>query len=133
MFPLAHTTVTSGGRIAPNPEGSGDANRAPHRRAPRAAGILRLVRDFLLLEDDYEVGWEAEYAKEDQAPGLRRDGDMTAAVRCPGAHMPSRRRPRRRAGQPAARPQVCVSPLVRPAPPRLPVCRPDDRLSGHRG
>ena len=133
MFPLAHTTVIRGGQVAPNPEGSGDAKPAPRPRAPRAAGILRLVRDFLLLEDDYHVGWEAEYAKEDQAPGLRHDGDMTAAIRCPGAYLPSRRQRRRRAGQPAPRAQVCISPLTRSAPLRLPGCAPDDRLSGDRG
>jgi hypothetical protein len=151
MFPLAHEMVDDDGGDAPaQTAGAGALPSRP--RAPRAAGILRLVRDFLLLEDDYEVGWEAEYVKEDQAPGLRRHAAATATpstmiaapdVRCPGACAP-RHRPHhlagaRRCGQPHAKPQLCVSALSRPSPggfwaaSRAPECCPDRRATERRG
>ena len=137
MFPQAHTAVSRGRHASSAPEGPEDGGRVPRTRAPRAAGILRLVRDFLLLEDDYEVGWEAEYAKEDQAPDLRRGRNMAGeeraqGVRCPRAALPSRRRRIRRSGQVPRRAQVCVCPLA-PSRPRVNGRTPDEHVSGERG
>jgi hypothetical protein len=112
MFPPAHDTVNGHGGPA-SADRAGTVKGPPAPRAPRAAGILRLVRDFLLLEDDYDVGWEAEYAKEDQAPGLRLAEGGAVPARCPAAAQRRLRRGRRarRPGQPRATPQVCLCDL----------------------
>jgi hypothetical protein len=139
MFPLAHNAVKGDGGDAAA-RMAAERVRPSHTRAPRAAGFLRLVRDFLLLEDDYEVGWEAEYVKEDQAPDLRprkpEGAAAAAAVRCPGARLRGRLPRVRRRGQPEARLQVCVS---APAQSRPSVSAPsqecacDRRFTGSRG
>jgi hypothetical protein len=74
---------------------SPDPTSPPVRRALSA---LRLARSFLLLEDDYQVDWEV-------------DGN-DAAVEPHPHRVPLRgRRIARRAGQPAAAPQVCLCPI----------------------
>jgi hypothetical protein len=77
----------------------------------RARDALALTRAFLLLEDgesrDWEVGGEE--------PGVP-TGALAAALREPAwapAHRasPRERKAPRRGGQPAAPPQVCLSPI----------------------
>jgi hypothetical protein len=68
--------------------------------ARRALDALRLTRSFLTLEDDYAVDWEVD-----------RDEPFREA---PHPHrVPLRGRSvRRRPGEPAASPQICLSPIV---------------------
>ncbi len=75
-------------------------SRSPTTLAQGALGALRLVRSFLLLEDDGSVGWEVD-----------EDGHTSAAH----AHRAPlrRRRTARRPGAPAPARQHCLSPVER--------------------
>jgi hypothetical protein len=70
--------------------------------AQRALGALRLTRSFLLLEDDYSVDWEVDWDE-------------------PSGEVHPHRAPlrggfvRRRPGEPATAPQLCLSPIFSPA------------------
>ena len=73
--------------------------------AQRALGALDLARSFLLLEDDYEVDWEVDADEPAQVPHPHR--------------VPLRGRAReRRAGAPAPRPHLCLSPVENVRAPR---------------
>jgi hypothetical protein len=82
------------------------------RLARRLRAVVSLTRSFLLLEDDYEVDWELDLDEPDpyEIPDVRHPHRqrLRGRLSAPGS---------RRAGQPAAAPQVCLCPL--PAP-----CRP---------
>jgi hypothetical protein len=69
--------------------------------ARRALDALRLTRSFLTLEDDYDVDWEVDNRDEPsrEAPHPHRAPLRGGSVR-------------RRPGQPAPRPQVCLSPIA---------------------
>jgi hypothetical protein len=69
----------------------------------RALGALGLIRSFLLLEDDCEVDWEVG-----QDERLEVDHPHRAALRGRAA---TERLARRRPGQPAPSPHVCLSPV----------------------
>lgn len=74
----------------------------------RARNALALARAFLLLEDDDPVDWEVD--REERAAASREPvwaPAHRASLR--GALLGGRRTPRR-GGQPAAPPQVCLSP-----------------------
>lgn len=94
------------------------------RVAPRLVGALRLIRSFLLLEDDYVHDWEVGQDEQRRGAGGPfggdPDGPWHAADREPApveAHPhPHSRRARvpqreRRPGAIAAREQVCACPL----------------------
>jgi hypothetical protein len=68
--------------------------------ARRALDALRLTRSFLMLEDDYAVDWEVD-----------RDEPFREA---PHPHRAPLRGGfvRRRPGEPAASPQLCLSPIT---------------------
>jgi hypothetical protein len=90
----------------------------------RALGALGLIRSFLLLEDDCEVDWEVG-----QDERLEVDHPHRAPLRGRAA---AERLARRRAGQPAPSPHVCLSPVAARSghpPGRLHARRPD---SAHR-
>jgi hypothetical protein len=100
--------------------------RTAARTAPRLIGALRLVRSFLLLEDDYDVDWEVDQDERRHGLGVVdgpfADGAATGEWR-PWSPLdrqhPHRRSARvqlgeRRPGSVAAREQVCACPL--PAP-----------------
>jgi hypothetical protein len=86
----------------------------PHTRkrtlAQRTVGALRLVRAFLLLEDDYEVDWEVDENDASRSTHLHR---VSLPGRVGGAR-PTARRP----GQPSPAQHVCVSPVSPAAPSR---------------
>jgi hypothetical protein len=87
--------------------------------APRLVGTLRLIRSFLLLEDDYEVDWEVG---QDEHPhrrpararrGARRPGAVEQAEQVCSCPLPAVRRgttpanqPRTTAGRPVGGPHV---------------------------
>lgn len=75
-------------------------SRSPEKLAQSALGALRLVRSFLLLEDDGSVGWEVD-----------EDGRTSAAH--PHRAPLRRRRIARRPGAPAPACQPCLSPVER--------------------
>jgi len=52
-----------------------------NRPAPRLVSALRLIRSFLLLEDDYDVDWEVD---QDEHPH-RRTARLERRDRRPGA------------------------------------------------
>jgi hypothetical protein len=70
----------------------------------RALGALGLIRSFLLLEDDCEVDWEVG-----QDERFEVDHPHRAALRGRAA---AERLARRRPGQPAPSPHVCLSPVA---------------------
>jgi hypothetical protein len=70
----------------------------------RALGALGLMRSFLLLEDDCRVDWEV-----DQDERIEVDHPHRAPLRKRAA---TARRMRRRPGQTAPAPQVCISPVA---------------------
>jgi hypothetical protein len=77
----------------------------PHstsKLAQRALGALRVAGSFLLLEDDYDVDWEVGQ-------------DEPARVSHPHRAPPRQGCAERRAGQPPARSQACLSPVGRAA------------------
>ena len=69
--------------------------------ARRALDALRLTRSFLTLEDDYAVDWEVDWDE----PA----GEAAHPHRAPLRGWSVRRRP----GEPARAPQICVSPVSR--------------------
>jgi hypothetical protein len=69
--------------------------------AQRALDAVRLTRSFLLLEDDYEVGWEVGQ-DELQAPEHPHRVPLRGGL------------PRRRPGGPAPRNHVCLCPVRNP-------------------
>lgn len=79
----------------------------------RARDALALTRAFLLLEDGDPADWEVG---EEEHAGVSREPAWTPA------HRASLRRWRtpRRGGQPAAPPQVCLSPLPKSRRPGTP-------------
>lgn len=85
--------------------------------ARRPLGVLRLIRSFLLLEDDHDVDWEVT----GNEPTMDRTGCREAAWEGPDHdHHPHRlelrgRRVPRRAGQPAPREHICLCPVQHPA------------------
>ncbi len=76
----------------------------------RALDALGLVRSFLLLEDDYDVDWEVDREERAEVDHPHRAALRGRAVADRLAH--------RRPGQLEHRPQVCLSPVSRPAPAR---------------
>ncbi len=99
----------------------------PHTQpfARRLFSALRLIRSFLLLEDDYDVDWEVDGDEPAESAGCvsRRSGlggsrlsDLGGSDGRDHPHrVPLRSRlGGRRAGMPASREQVCLCPL----PPR---------------
>jgi hypothetical protein len=71
--------------------------------ARRALGALRLTRSFLLLEDDYDVDWEVDWNEP--------SGETAHPHRAPLRGGFVRRRP----GELATAPQLCLSPIASPA------------------
>jgi hypothetical protein len=68
--------------------------------ARRALGALRLTRSFLTLEDDYAVDWEVDWDEPSrEAPHPHRAPLRGGSVR-------------RRPGEPAQAPQICLSPIA---------------------
>jgi hypothetical protein len=70
--------------------------------AQRALDVLRLTRSFLLLEDDYSVDWEVDWDEPSSEAHPHR-------VPLRGGFV------RRRPGEPATAPQLCLSPIFSPA------------------
>jgi hypothetical protein len=70
--------------------------------ARHTLGALRLARSFLLLEDDYDVDWEV-----DRNEPIGETHPHRAPLRGRSVN--------RRPGQPALRPQLCLSPITSPA------------------
>lgn len=112
----------------------------------RARNALSLARSFLLLEDDYSVDWEVDQDESDQGSARERRGTIDGGgdyLKVPDAtgerhvvlhpHRTSlrRRSARERAGQPLARPHVCLSP-VSPALPMTGTAGMDARIRGDR-
>jgi hypothetical protein len=85
--------------------------------ARRLLGGLRLIRSFLLLEDDYEVDWEVDQDKPIESPTCA--SRLSARSESDRSDHPHRmvlrsRLGARRSGVPVPRGQVCLCPL----PPR---------------
>jgi len=85
----------------------------------RALGALRLIRSFLLLEDDHDVDWEVG------------QDERTSAAHPHRAPLRGRRIPRRQ-GESPPRTQACVSPVARPAHPTSTARPRDSSLPGRR-
>jgi hypothetical protein len=90
----------------------------------RSRAVLSSVRSLLLLEDDANVDWEVDQERADVSPHPHRERLVAA----------SRRHRARRAGQPPAAEQVCLSPLRGPGQPGLaaPASITARRLDVHR-
>jgi hypothetical protein len=73
--------------------------------AQHTLGALRAARSFLLLEDDHEVGWEADEDELTPPPHPHRVPG--------GGELLRMRRMKRRAGAPAPTYHVCLSPVER--------------------
>ena len=86
--------------------------------ARRALDALRLTRSFLTLEDDYAVDWEVDNRDEPY-------GETPHPHRAPLRG----RSVRRRRGQPATAPQLCLSPVTRRPRPR---CLEDEHIDSQR-
>jgi len=88
--------------------------------ARRALDALRLTRSFLTLEDDYAVDWEVDRDEPSrEAPHPHR-------VPLRGGFV------RRRRGEPAPSPQVCLTPVGElPASPPRKHCRHQTTLDLH--
>jgi hypothetical protein len=123
----------------------------------RARNALSLARSFLLLEDDYDVDWEVDQDESGQdrskIDGIsdrpargRRDatgdgggypdmpdaGRRRAQARHPHRASLRRRSARERAGQPLARPHVCLSPVSPPTVSVSDAPGADGRIRGDR-
>jgi hypothetical protein len=80
--------------------------------ARRLLNALRLIRSFLLLEDDYDVDWEVDWDE----PYSHQPSPHRTAREGPSDDHPHRvalrsRLGSRRPGAPAPREQVCLCPL----------------------
>ena len=73
-------------------------NRTAKRFAQRALGALGTARSFLLLEDDTQLDWEVDWERRADRPHPHRTPLRGRFVR-------------RRAGQPEAARQVCMTPV----------------------
>ena len=112
---------------------SGDA-RSCRARAPRAARMLRLVRDCpTSARTTIDVGWERPSTEARPARRvLRHDGDIARRSSLPGvAHLAGAQRGAARACRRHGRRCACPR-ITPPAPARLPACAPSQRRSAAR-
>ena len=87
--------------------------------AQRALDALRLTRSFLTLEDDYAVDWEVDWDEPSgEAPHPHRAPLRGGFVR-------------RRGGEPATAPQLCLSPVTPSAATTMPRGRAHRLLTLH--
>ena len=77
----------------------------------RLAGGLRLIRSFLLLEDDYDVDWEVDQDEPVEPPVSIPSWKQQARDDHPHRVALRSRSGTRRPGAAAAREQVCVCPV----------------------
>jgi hypothetical protein len=122
FFGMTPNTYTRSHRFRPHSDLSYEQMFPSSRTstlARRALGALRLTRSFLTLEDDYDVDWEVD-----------RDepyGETPHPHRAPLRGGSVRRRP----GQPATAPQLCLSPVTPPAATTMPRGRAHRLLTLH--
>ena len=87
-----------------------------HYRVPRLVVALRLIRSFLMLEDDYDVDWEVDQEERIEPPPAHERHTQTTTTKTDCVAHPHRmalqsRVGARRPGVPASPEQVCLCPL----------------------